>query len=69
VIKEFSTAEREFPHAITDFFVLQSRPFNLSKRYVLLDRTIGMNERGGEEVALRRVMAGGDFLMTDVFRS
>jgi len=28
-----------------------------------------MNERGGGEVAQRRVMAGADFLMTDVFRS
>jgi hypothetical protein len=36
---------------ITDFFVLQSRPFNLCKRYALLDRIIGMNERGGGEVA------------------
>jgi hypothetical protein len=48
---EFSTVERKFPHAITDFFALQSSPLNLRNRYALLDRIFGMNERGGGGVA------------------
>jgi hypothetical protein len=50
-ITEFSTVERKFPHAITDFSTLQSSPLNLRNRYALLDRIFGMNERGGGEVA------------------
>jgi hypothetical protein len=48
---EFSTVERKFTHAITDFFALQSSALNMCKRYAWLGRIFGVNERGGGGVA------------------